>query len=188
MIMTPPLTDPDRARLEALEAQIAALAEEAELAKKYDISTPERLEFAREQARKEEEQRTRNREAVKRSRDAAKRREARRQELTAELVADGRIRIYTGPNLRPVRAPVGPDGGFVCPTCGAPARKLREMAADTFDRITVSNDALHLDLSRWGELCIQYGIRFPAVVRSDSIMCPSCRETYAARSLVVIDP
>ena len=186
--MAPPLSDPDRARLEALEAQIAALAEEAELAKKYDISTPERLEFAREQARKEEEQRTRNREAVKRSREAAKRREARRQELVSELVADGRIRIYTGPNIAPVRAPVGPDGTFSCPRCGAPAKKIREMAGDTFDRITVANDAIHLDLSRWGELCLQYGIRFPAVVRSDSFVCGSCKETYAARSLVVIDP
>jgi len=188
LIMAPPLSDPDRARLEALEAQLKTIQEEAELAKKYDISTPERLEFAREQARKEEEQRERNREAVRRSREAAKRREARRQELTAELVADGRIRIYTGPNIAPVRAPVGPDGGFVCPTCGAPARKLREMAADTFDRLTAGNDAIHLDLSRWPELVIQHSIRFPAVVREDSILCGSCKETYGARSLVVIDP
>lgn len=186
--MTPPLSDPDKQRLEALEAQLTALKEEAELAKKYDISTPERLEFAREQARKEEEQRERNREAVKRSRAAAKRREARRQELTAELVADGRIRIYTGPNLHPVRAPVGPDGGFVCPTCGAPAPKVHNLALEAFDRITVSNDAIHLDLSRWGELCLQYGIHRPAVVREDVFTCGSCREVFAARSLVVIDP
>lgn len=186
--MTPPLSDPDRARLEALEAQLEALKEEAELSRKYDCSTPELLQFAREQERKAAEQREKNREAVRRSRDAAKRRAARRQELTAELVADGRIRVYVGPNIHPARAPVGPDGEFACPHCGAPARKLREMAADTFDRITVSNDALHLDLSRWGELVIQHSIRFPAVVRSDSFLCPSCRETYGARSLVVIDP
>lgn len=185
--MTPPLSDPDRARLEALEAQLTALKEETELARKYDCSTPELLEFAREQERKAEEQRERNREAVRRSRDAAKRREARRQELTAELVADGRIRIYVGPNLHPVRAPVGPDGGFVCPTCGAPAPKVHNLALEAFDRITAGNDAIRLDLSRWGELCLQYGIRFPAVVREDSLTCGSCRETYAARVLASLD-
>lgn len=185
--MAPPLSDPDRARLEALEAQLKTVQEEAELARKYDCSTPELLQFAREQERKAAEQREKNREAVRRSRDAARRREARRQELTAELVADGRIRVYVGPNIHPVRAPVGPDGEFACPHCGAPARKLREMATDTFDRITVSNDALHLDLSRWGELCIQYGIHRPAVVRSDSFVCGSCKQPFAARSLVVPD-
>ena len=182
------LSPEDAERIAALEAQITALREEQELARKYDISTPALLQFAKEQERQAEEQRERNREAVRRSRDAAKRRAARRQELTAELVADGRIRIYTGPNIAPVRAPVGPDGTFSCPRCGAPAKKLREMAADTFDRITVANDALHLDLSRWPELVIQHSIRFPAVVRSDSIVCGSCKETYGARALVVIDP
>lgn len=181
------LSPAESERIAALEAQITALREEQELARKYDISTPELLQFAKEQERQAEEQRARNREAVRRSREAAKRREARRQELVSELIADGRIRIYTGPNIAPVRAPVGPDGEFACPHCGAPARKLRELAAGTFDTITVSNDALRLDLSRWGELCIQYGIRFPAVVRSDSFLCPSCRETYGARSLVVPD-
>ena len=185
--MTPPLSDPDKQRLEALEAQIAALAEEAELSRKYDCSTPELLQFAKEQERKAAEQRERNREAVRRSREAAKRREARRQELTAELVADGRIRIYTGPNLHPVRAPVGPDGGFVCPTCGAPAPKVHNLALEAFDRITVSNDALHLDLSRWGELVIQHSIRFPAVVREDVFACGSCREVFAARVLASLD-
>ena len=180
------LSPAESERIAALEAQITALREEQELARKYDISTPELLQFAKEQERKAAEQRERNREAVRRSREAAKRREARRQELTAELVADGRIRIYTGPNIAPVRAPVGPDG-FVCPTCGAPAPKLHNLALETFDRITVSNDALHLDLSRWPELVIQHSIRFPAVVRSDSFVCPSCRETYGARSLVVPD-
>ena len=182
------LSPAESERIAALEAQIAALAEEAELAKKYDISTPERLEFAREQERKAAEQRERNREAVRRSREAAKRRAARRQELVSLLNAAGPTGIYTGPNIAPVRAPVGPDGEFACPHCGAPARKLREMAGDTFDRITVANDALHLDLARWPELVIQHSIRFPAVVRSDSFLCPSCRETYGARSLVVIDP
>lgn len=184
--MAPPLSDPDRARLEALEAQLKTVQEEAELARKYDISTPERLEFAREQERKAAEQRERNREAVRRSREAAKRREARRQELVSELIADGRIRLYTGPDVAPVRV-VPVDGALPCPSCGAPSSKMRELAADTLDQIAVSNDILSLDLARWPELVIQHSIRFPAIVKSNTFICPSCKQPFAARSIAVPD-
>lgn len=180
------LSPAESERIAALEAQITALREEQELARKYDISTPELLQFAKEQERQAEEQRARNREAVRRHREAQKRRDARRQELVSELIADGRIRLYTGPDVAPARvAPV--DGALPCPVCGAPSSKMRELAADTLDQIAVSNDILSLDLGRWPELVIQHSIRFPAIVKSNTFTCPACKQPYGARSLVVPD-